>query len=96
MIKKLINDILFHIAVTFGPYAVLVIGKTWRIRWIGEEHLAGCREKGLRVIYTFWHGRLLPLTYSHRNLGIHILISRHRDGEIIRRVTARLGMVNSK
>lgn len=43
------------------------------------------------VIYTLWHGRLLPLTYLHRNRGIHTLISRSADGEYIARVVERWG-----
>lgn len=43
------------------------------------------------VIYTLWHGRLLPLTYLHRNQHITTLISRSADGEYIARVVERWG-----
>lgn len=43
------------------------------------------------VIYTLWHGRLLPLTYLHRGQGIHTLISRSADGEYIARIVERWG-----
>ncbi len=89
--KKAIRRALFHLAVAAGPALVVLLGKTWRIRWIGGEHLERCRREGGAVIYALWHGRLLPLTFSHRNRGIQILISRHSDGEIIRRITKKLG-----
>ncbi|MGQ0562091.1 MAG: DUF374 domain-containing protein, partial [Gemmatimonadota bacterium] len=46
---------------------------------------------GAPVIYTLWHGRLLPLTYQHRQQGIATLISRSADGEYIARIVERWG-----
>lgn len=43
------------------------------------------------VIYTLWHGRLLPLTYLHRRQNIATMISRSSDGEYIARVVERWG-----
>jgi lysophospholipid acyltransferase (LPLAT)-like uncharacterized protein len=42
-------------------------------------------------IFTLWHGRLLPLTWLHRNQGVYTLISRSGDGEYIARVVERWG-----
>lgn len=44
-----------------------------------------------QVIYTLWHGRLLPLTFLHRNQNITTIISRSGDGEYIARVVERWG-----
>lgn len=38
-----------------------------------------------------WHGELLPLAYAFRNLGILVMVSEHRDGEIIAQLLHRLG-----
>lgn len=43
------------------------------------------------VIYTLWHGRLLPLTFLHRRQNIATLISQSSDGEYIARVVERWG-----
>lgn len=43
------------------------------------------------IIYTLWHGRLLPLTYFHRGKRIATLISQSSDGEYIARVVERWG-----
>jgi lysophospholipid acyltransferase (LPLAT)-like uncharacterized protein len=43
------------------------------------------------VIYTLWHGRLLPLTFFHRDQNIATLISQSSDGEYIARVVERWG-----
>jgi lysophospholipid acyltransferase (LPLAT)-like uncharacterized protein len=41
------------------------------------------RASGQRVIFTLWHGELLPLLWHHRGEGVAVVISEHRDGEII-------------
>lgn len=89
--KSLADRLLFELAVRVGPWIIRLLGATWRITWIGEEHEAARRARKTRVLYAFWHGRLLPLIYTHRNRSIRILISRSRDGEMIRRVTESLG-----
>lgn len=77
----------------FGPLLILLLGATWRIRWKDQENLVQAQSHGRRVIYAFWHGRMLVLSYSHRCHKIHILVSRHRDGEYIARTVRRLGIV---
>ena len=56
-----------------------------------RRHIERRLLKRGRVIYAFWHGRLLLLAYTHRRRKIHIMISEHRDGEMIARVTQQLG-----
>lgn len=48
------------------------------------------------VIYTLWHGRLLPLTYLHRDQDIATLISRSGDGEYIARIVHGWGYVTAR
>jgi lysophospholipid acyltransferase (LPLAT)-like uncharacterized protein len=56
----------------------------------GEE--PGRAMPGRRpVLYALWHGRLLPLTYFHRNRGIAAMISRSKDGEYIARIARAWG-----
>lgn len=74
-----------------GPLLVRIMGATCRLVVAGEERLAGARAGGAPVLFTFWHGRLLPLTATHRRRGIVALVSEHSDGEYIRRVIEPLG-----
>lgn len=73
-------------------------------RWLVDALMATCRfrvERGERyerfvaagepVIFAVWHGRLLPLTYHHRERGIAALISQSGDGEYIARVVEGWG-----
>lgn len=43
------------------------------------------------VIFTLWHGRLLPLGFVHRGQGVVGLASRSGDGEYIARVLQHWG-----
>jgi len=82
---------LLFLASSIGPILIFLLGKTLRIKWIGEENLNPIREDKGRVLYAFWHGRMLILSYSHRWQKIHVLISQHRDGELIASIIERLG-----
>lgn len=65
---------------------VRLLGHTLRIRAEREESFLENRRRGQPVIFVFWHSRILPLTYIHRNQGIVVLVSEHRDGEYIARI----------
>jgi lysophospholipid acyltransferase (LPLAT)-like uncharacterized protein len=46
---------------------------------------------GQPVLFTLWHGRLLPLAYLHRGQGVVALISQSADGEYLTRVMQHWG-----
>lgn len=58
-----------------------IIGKTMSIEELGVENLPGDKDKA--VIYVLWHGRLFFPMFCLRDKGIIVLVSEHRDGEII-------------
>lgn len=70
--------------------ALRVLAATWRYRIVGHDAVTSARA-GTPVIFSLWHGQLLPLIWLHRNEGVAILVSEHRDGEIIARVATSLG-----
>jgi len=79
-----------------GPASLLgagllwLVGRTWRIEWVGAaEREADLARTG--CVFAFWHARLLPLVFTHRGRDAMVLISRHRDGELIARIMERLG-----
>jgi tetraacyldisaccharide 4'-kinase len=57
------------------------------------ERLAEARQRSPtgNVIYAIWHSTLAILGYTHRFQDIHVLVSQHRDGELIARILAGLG-----
>jgi lysophospholipid acyltransferase (LPLAT)-like uncharacterized protein len=92
--KRFKDNLVLFLASVIGPIFIFLLGKTLRIRWIGERNLKPIREDRRRVLYAFWHGRMLILSYSHRWQRAHVLISQHRDGELIARIIKRLGFVS--
>jgi lysophospholipid acyltransferase (LPLAT)-like uncharacterized protein len=50
-------------------------------------------DRSQPFILCFWHGRLLMMPYCwDRRVPIHMLISQHRDGQIIARTVAHFGI----
>jgi lysophospholipid acyltransferase (LPLAT)-like uncharacterized protein len=79
-----------------GPALIRVLGVTLRVNRVGFERVGRARPVAGNIIFVFWHGRLLPLTYIHRNEGINVLVSTHQDGEYIARVIHGLGFGTSR
>jgi lysophospholipid acyltransferase (LPLAT)-like uncharacterized protein len=62
----------------------------------GVENYLQFRREGKGVIFVFWHGHLLPLVHVHRNEGVVVLVSEHKDGEYIARVIRRHGFETAR
>jgi lysophospholipid acyltransferase (LPLAT)-like uncharacterized protein len=73
-------------SVRVGGLVLRALASTWRIRQENREPSQALRDAGHPVIYTLWHGEMLPLLWNQRGEGITVLVSEHGDGEIIARV----------
>jgi lysophospholipid acyltransferase (LPLAT)-like uncharacterized protein len=62
-----------------------------RIEVVNAESPGAFWTEGQNVIVAFWHGRQLMMPFAYRGKKISILISRHRDGELIARTVSRFG-----
>jgi hypothetical protein len=63
----------------------------WRVE--GAQEQIALWDKGQPFILAFWHGRILMMPKSWRTgVKIHMLISRHRDGELITRAVKPFGI----
>ena len=80
-----------RLAASAGGAALDALMATCRYRREGVEHYDQFWRQGKPVIFTLWHGRLLPCTHFHRHQGVVTLISQHRDGEYITRSVRRWG-----
>jgi len=66
---------------------------TLRPRYVNGDELFGRWARGERVILAFWHDRLLLMPFAERRRQrVCILVSRHRDGELITRAVRPLGI----
>jgi len=63
-----------------------------RIRYQGRDTIEALRRAGQPFVLAFWHGRLFLMRYSYPGTKITILISRHRDGEMIARTMELFGL----
>ncbi|HVZ47677.1 MAG TPA: lysophospholipid acyltransferase family protein [Gemmatimonadaceae bacterium] len=80
-----------RLGVPVGLLVLRTLAATWRFRTRGAARWRADDAAGMPTLMALWHGHLLPLGYFMRNRGIEILVSEHRDGEVIARVLHRLG-----
>jgi hypothetical protein len=82
---------------TVGPIALLASGviRWWlgstRFHYVVDDPAADPRHAPVRGIYLFWHETMLFPAYTHGRHGFAVLVSRHRDGELIARILKMLG-----
>jgi len=69
---------------------------TVRLRHHGDAALREQERRGEHLILAFWHRHLLLMPYSYRGRRISVLVSQSRDGELIARTVARLGIDSSR
>ena len=74
-----------------GALFVRAMGPSWRTRVEERQRFDRARELAPQLIFAFWHGRLLPLLFAHRDENIHVLASEHADGEMLGQTIRRLG-----
>ncbi|MFI5229124.1 MAG: lysophospholipid acyltransferase family protein [Gemmatimonadales bacterium] len=74
-----------------GGWLVRLLGWTWRIRVTHDDAVRRARADGRAIVFTAWHGELLPLLYHHRGENVTVLVSEHGDGEILARIATELG-----
>lgn len=77
--------------VRLGAALLRLLASTWRMRAVNEEPLNEARRTGQRVLFALWHGELLPLLWYQRGRNVAVMISEHRDGEIVAKIAESLG-----
>jgi lysophospholipid acyltransferase (LPLAT)-like uncharacterized protein len=77
--------------VRLGVVLIRALASTWRVETVNGGPLADARRDGQRVLFALWHGELLPLLWHQRGENVAIVISDHRDGEIIAKIAESLG-----
>jgi len=93
-VKKLLkSDGVRRVLCWLGSLYIRLVHLLSRWRTVRAEIPEAYWRDGTPFILCFWHGRLLMLPYcwNHRH-PIHMLISQHRDGQIIARTIAHFGV----
>ncbi|MCX6542811.1 MAG: lysophospholipid acyltransferase family protein [Acidobacteria bacterium] len=74
-----------------GYPLIAMLGRTFRWRVSGLEHLDAVVSSGRQPILCLWHGRILPGTVFLKRRGIVVITSQNFDGEWIARIIQRFG-----
>jgi hypothetical protein len=75
-----------------GAQFVRLLRATVRLRFHGDAAIREWERAGRHFLLAFWHRHLLLMRYAYRGRKMCVLVSRSRDGELIARVMARLGV----
>lgn len=70
---------------------IRAVRRTMRLQFEGSESVERLAAAGRPYIHAFWHGHLFLMPYSYRGRRISIVISAHRDGELIARTMGWFG-----
>ncbi|HJQ20182.1 MAG TPA: lysophospholipid acyltransferase family protein [Gemmatimonadaceae bacterium] len=76
---------------TAGGLVLRALAHTWRVRFINPEIVRELRDRNESWIFVLWHHDILPLVWTHRHRNVSVMISEHRDGELIARIAQSLG-----
>ena len=72
--------------------AIRLFGNSMQLFTVGESTVDDLYRQGQRIIIAFWHGRQVMMPLAYRGDRASILISQHRDGELIARVMRSFGV----
>ena len=92
LMKRVTNALKLAVVPPVGYAVIQVLRRTMRWHTEGGEHVSRLFAEGRAVILTFWHAQQLMMPLAIPQLQAHVLISQHRDGELIKRIIARFGL----
>ncbi|MFD2234459.1 lysophospholipid acyltransferase family protein [Phaeospirillum tilakii] len=76
-----------------GAQYIRLVALTGRWRVIDDGPARALWDQGQPFILAFWHGRILMMPRIwRRGTPIHMLISQHRDGQLIARTVSHFGI----
>lgn len=70
---------------------IRALGATIRKRHFNDGPITDLSARNIPYIVTLWHGQLIMMPFARFRRPIVVLVSQHRDGELISRVLVRLG-----
>jgi lysophospholipid acyltransferase (LPLAT)-like uncharacterized protein len=77
------------IGIAGNRFINLIFG-TMKIRVLGFEAVQKLVESK-KIIFAFWHSRILMVSYLYQGWGAAIMVSQSKDGEIIAQILSRQG-----
>lgn len=86
--KKFIN---LSVLPILASSCIRLLGKMLNAGTVGGEKVDALTRNGTPIIIAFWHGRQVMMPLAYRGKAASILISQHRDGEIIATIMKKFG-----
>ncbi len=91
--KRLRNSLTVHVVPFVGFVVVKVLSWTMRFEERGEvQFIARLDRENKPFISVFWHGHMLMMVVSPYRRRAKVMVSRHRDGELITRIIRYFGL----
>jgi lysophospholipid acyltransferase (LPLAT)-like uncharacterized protein len=59
---------------------IKLLRSSMRLKFVRKEFMDDLIKAKKPFIFTFWHNRLIMMTYGYHGNGVKVLISMHRDG----------------
>ncbi len=91
VVKRLEGWLKLSLFPPIGAAVIRQLGRSMRLETRGQEDVDALYRKKQNIILAFWHAQQLMIPFGYRGPGAHVLISQHRDGEIIARIIATFG-----
>lgn len=90
--RALSKDTIRTVVTWIAAQYVRLVQRSGRWRIVGEDIPDGLLAQGRPFIVAFWHGRLIMMAFSWKRSDlVHMLISGHRDGQLIASMMRRFG-----
>jgi len=90
----MVNWIKLSLLPLAAAWGLRLLGKTMDLTSLSGERVDALIREGKPIIIAFWHGRQLMMPLAYRGSSASILISQHRDGEIIARIMKYFGFAS--
>ena len=68
---------------------------TMKIEYRNREALGRVRREAGQYVLTFWHSRFLMMPYCYPDRRLVVLLSRHRDAQMLSNVVRRFGLATA-
>jgi hypothetical protein len=92
MTMKTSDYLMLHLVPPLGAGLIRLVHGTMRIETESVPPWDAVNREKEGIIYAFWHNRLFLMPYASRGRETAVLISEHRDGELIARTMTSFGL----
>jgi hypothetical protein len=90
--KNFFDRLIIRVIPFIARQIIRLLSLTMKIDFVNYDGVWSMWRDGKNVILAFWHGRLLLMPLIYKGRGISVLVSQHRDGELVARTIKGLGI----